>query len=140
MASGCDSPSNAQKVSASVDIKAINAQLRLYEDEGGSFQGIKPGASPEGTNRIIMALLSRVPKAGSNARKTGYFSPPPDHLNADGALVDPWGMPYLILISHTPNTGVNVGRDHLKQQWAVWSSGENKLNEWGDGDDISSWR
>lgn len=49
----------------------------------------------------------------------------------DKTPVDAWQTP---LNYEYPNTKANVGRP------AIWSSGENKQNENGSGDDINNWK
>lgn len=54
-------------------------------------------------------------------------------------LVDPWGNPYHISIAD--KNGVNVvGKHMVTSPVAVWSFGVNGVNEYGDGDDIRSWK
>ena len=57
-----------------------------------------------------------------------------------GESVDPWGTPYRIIIDTDLNKAISVGGKTLKEEVAVWSCGKNKKNEWGQGDDVASWR
>lgn len=48
-------------------------------------------------------------------------------------LVDAWQQPYYLMLSKLPSSASG-----LVHELRVWSSGENRSNEWGKGDDIST--
>jgi len=75
----------------------------------------------------------------------------PRYLSSDGEFLDPWGTPYHIRIDFDTepvfnNKGIMInkgeiilGGKKIKKRIIVWSSGPNKINEFGKGDDIKSW-
>jgi len=74
-------------------------------------------------------------------------------LSPDGEFLDPWGTPYHIRIDFDAepifdkegdivykNKGeIILGDKKIKERIIIWSSGPNKINEFGKGDDIKSW-
>jgi hypothetical protein len=66
---------------------------------------------------------------GNNPRKFVFIDVPPEQINKNGELIDPWGSPYKL--------------DELTNPYPhVYSFGPNKKDELGteESDDIASWR
>lgn len=101
---------NALKVVAKNDLTQIVDGLRNYKTEYGDF--------PRGTNAEIAAKLR-----GDNPRNIQFMD---IVSNPHGEFIDPWGMPYQIGVSSTGTP------------WA-YSFGKNKIDEYGNGDDVKSW-
>jgi hypothetical protein len=76
-------------------------------------------------------------KALQGSRPSGdrYIERTEGHLDAHGAILDPWGVPYNIVIARNGRKSVRVGKFVVHRQWFIWSSGANRINEWGSGDD-----
>ncbi|GIW73339.1 MAG: hypothetical protein KatS3mg102_2881 [Planctomycetota bacterium] len=60
-------------------------------------------------------------------------------------LLDPWGRPYHYVEwdSHPPSRRQIEGgqlRAVGGQKYAIWSNGPNRRNDWGEEDDITSWK
>ncbi|RME76461.1 MAG: prepilin-type N-terminal cleavage/methylation domain-containing protein [Planctomycetota bacterium] len=80
-----------------------------------------------------------------------YDKPSPEQLDFSGGdytplvLLDPWGHPYHYVEwdSHPRNRRQLAGgqfRARGNQKFAIWSDGPNGINEWGEGDDVTSWK
>lgn len=60
-------------------------------------------------------------------------------------LLDPWGRPYHYVEwkSH-PKSRRRLPGGNLRAKgdlpFMIWSEGPNRINEWGEGDDVTSWR
>jgi prepilin-type N-terminal cleavage/methylation domain-containing protein len=59
-------------------------------------------------------------------------------------LLDPWGRPYhYVEWDSYPMSERKLSSGQLKAQgatpYAIWSDGPNRKNEWGKGDDVTSW-
>jgi hypothetical protein len=97
------------------DVSQLRLALDLYLGEHGAY--------PSGTTGEICRLLLGQEVNGQNAKKLSYIEAQPNEINAAGEFLDPWGMPYRIIIQSPPR---------------VYSCGPNKLDENGAGDDIAS--
>ena len=62
---------------------------------------------------------------GQNPKKLDYLNAQSNELSGLGEFVDPWGVPYRMLVDC-------VAR--------VYSCGPNRVDEHGEGDDIASWK
>jgi hypothetical protein len=133
---GCDGLHQQQMVLAHQNIKIINAALKEYYNDMGSLPDVTSATSFEETNSKVMKVLTEGENIRLGTKHLPYININSRYLNAKGALIDPWGMPYFIKLGDKKDTEIKVGRRNIKEPWAVWSSGENRINEWGDGDDI----
>ena len=55
-------------------------------------------------------------------------------------VMDPWGNPYHIAIADSNVSNIVISGIDIGGPVAVWSNGKNKKNEYGKGDDITSWK
>lgn len=99
------------------DVQAIALALDGFAMENGDF--------PKGTRGEICRLLRGESINGQNLRELDYVEALPTEMNGTGEFLDPWGEPYRISIS--PKTH-------------VYSCGPNRIDEQGDGDDITNWK
>ena len=84
------------------------------------------GHYPEGDAAAIAAALTGKNPAGQSPDKVPAIEASSQELSAKGEFVDPWGTPYRI----------NVETDSPR----VYSCGPNRTDEYGKGDDITSWK
>jgi len=106
-------PSDAPKARAKNDVVQIKTAMQAFLVEYGQL--------PTGNNSTLIRVLQ-----GENAKRIVFFEPPLKQISKEGAFVDPWGVPY------------SFGRSASRYLWA-YSSGKNKIDEGGHGDDINSW-
>ena len=99
------------------DVQVIALALDGFAFENGDF--------PKGTRGEICRLLRGESINGQNPKKLDYVEALPTEMNGTGEFLDPWGDPYRISVD--PKT-------------RVYSCGPNRLDEHGDGDDITSWK
>jgi len=59
--------------------------------------------------------------------------------SSHGKWLDPWGNAYNMIIADTNTSSVVVGGAVVNRPAVVWSNGENRINDYGKGDDITSW-
>ena len=64
-----------------------------------------------------------------------FFRLRSNHM-VSGEYVDPWGEPYRFQMEKDDDFEITVGTNTFKGNIVVWSSGPNKKNEYGSGDDI----
>jgi len=108
----------AEKVSqARHDVKVIALALDGFARENGDY--------PKGTLGEICRMLRGEMVNGQNPKKLDYIDAQPHELNGLGEFVDPWGQPYRMSVD---------GATH------VYSCGPNRIDEHGEGDDITSWK
>jgi hypothetical protein len=56
-----------------------------------------------------------------------------------GRVPDPWTQPYHIRVDWEGGGAIALPSTNLARRVAIWSSGPNRINEYGAGDDIRSW-
>ena len=119
-----------------------------------------PGASADQeveSDKILMDVLlasdGESARGGLNPRKISFFSGRKAkgkkggvELSNDGGgeLYDPWGEHYKVILDTNRNDRVKDpsegGGETIPQSVIVWSSGIDRIDEQGDGDDVATWR
>jgi type II secretory pathway pseudopilin PulG len=99
------------------DVEVIALALDGFASENGDY--------PKGTRGEICRMLRGESINGQNPRKLDYVEALPTEMNGTGEFLDPWGQPYRISVD--PKT-------------RVYSCGPNRVDDHGDGDDITSWK
>jgi hypothetical protein len=99
---------------ATSDVRWFRTAISAYISEYGQ--------TPTGTQQNILKALQ-----GDNPRRIVFMELSPKIKFKDGLFLDPWGTSYKVELSQD---GYN---------WA-YSTGENKVDEGGHGDDITSWQ
>ena len=108
----------ANKVSqARHDVQIIALALDGFARENGDY--------PKGTPGEICRMLRGESVNGQNPKKLDYIEAQPHELNELGEFVDPWGQPYRMSVNGAAR---------------VYSCGLNRIDEHGEGDDITSWK
>jgi len=109
---------HAAKVSqARHDVKVIALALDGFARENGDY--------PKGTPGEICRMLRGETINGQNAKRLDYLDAQPNELSRLGEFMDPWGEPYRMLVDGKAR---------------VYSCGPNRVDEHGEGDDITSWK
>lgn len=99
------------------DVQVIALALDGFAFENGDF--------PQGTRGEICRMLRGESINGQNPKKLDYVEALPTEMDGTGEFLDPWGEPYRITVD---------------PKVRVYSTGPNRLDERGDGDDIVSWK
>jgi len=108
----------ANKVSqARHDVQVIALALDGFARENGDY--------PKGTLGEICRMLRGEMVNCQNPKKLDYVEAQPHELNELGEFVDPWGQPYRMSVNGAAR---------------VYSCGLNRIDEHGEGDDITSWK
>jgi hypothetical protein len=72
-------------------------------------------------------------------RQENGCNPCPTNNQVYGQMLDPWENSYHIEIAEMNVSNIIVSGVEIKSSVAVWSNGKNRKNEFGKGDDITSW-
>jgi hypothetical protein len=112
----------------------LKTALAKYHSDYGQY----PALAPSHGEQVDTAALSRI-LSGQNPNVTVYYQPGQDGLQVNGVSVDLWFQPLNIAIDLDGDGFVLVGTHKVAGAVAVWSSGPNKQNEFGTGDDVRSW-
>ena len=112
----------------------LKTGLDLYKANTGSFPKLT------GTNGEIVDTAALVKVLGATS-PTGspYYKPGEQGLQANGLPVDLWLQPLHIAIDLNGDGFVQVGSQKIPGTVAVWSSGPDKKDTLGNGDDLTSW-
>ena len=86
------------------------------------------------------AEVSEIAQAIHVFRIENGCNPCPTNTQIYGQMLDPWGNSYHIEIADLNVSNIVVSETEIKTSVAVWSNGKNRKNEFGNGDDICSWK
>ncbi len=117
-----DNPWSRNHALAQVNVLAIRTAIDQYVTTYDAWP-----ASPTNYTAILGALR------GENSNSTVFLTFDND------SILDPWEQPYHIEFDHDGDGVLPLAVTNLKLQVAVWSSGRNGKNEYGEQDDIRSW-
>jgi len=117
----------------STNIKNLELAVRMYQQCQGCLPAVASDVEGEQPNAFVVGLLK------DTAIRDGPYLELDDRDLEDGARVDSWGKPLHIVIDTNGDGWVPVGTDKVNKQVAVWSSGKNGINEFGQGDDLRNW-
>lgn len=101
---------------------------------------------------ILMQVLTKInlahpPTSHKNTANTAYFAnlrnkhflqPTPNFIN-DG-YKDPWGHRFIVLLDYDFDKEIALGTETLHGDVFVYSCGPNGDDDYGDGDDVCSWK
>ncbi len=126
-------------------VRSLAQAVQLCRNNCGRWP--VPEGTPEGLvdNAHVIAALTSGAETNAftkeyNPRGRVFIYIDPEYLDPESKeFLDPWGTPYHIIIDLDADQVVTVGDRNIQRTVAVWSSGKNKKNEWGTGDDIASW-
>lgn len=130
------------RVYVKAEVKTIEVALRQYYAEYHSWP--VPTNHPE--DQIDNAPLMDILCARTNSASCQTWNPKryrmfePRRPGPNGECLDHWGNPYHIIVDVTFDGVISVGDATVRKEVVVWSDGKNKKNEWGQGDDITSWK
>ena len=121
------------------DLHNLKVMMDLYLIDYGRVPRLsKYGNVSSNNSNIVLIMLggeSTIAKK-ENPRGTRYLRM--GKRLQDGILKDIWGSPYNILVADDGE--IVVGESKIAGDYAIWSSGANRRNEYGEGDDICSWK
>ena len=89
---------------------------------------------------LVSVIFGLDSASNENPRRLVYLDVLQINLGRDGSLRDAWGNTLNIRADWSMDGLVRVGTNVLARPVAVWSNGKNGKNEFGSGDDITSWR
>ena len=110
-------PPQRRLTKAEHDIDQLVLALNGFARENGRY--------PRGTTAEIAKLLLGEEVKGQNPKHLDYIEAKSYEMNSTGEFIDPWGSPYHISCDGGPR---------------IYSDGPNRVDEFGQGDDITSWR
>ena len=115
-------------------MSTLELAIVMYLDEFGALPvaSERRGASQE------PGRLARILK-GDNAEGKKFVERLA-RCSDNGGFADPWGRPYHVCFDTDADGRAEVGGNAVPKFIAIWSDGPNRVNEHGDGDDISNWR
>jgi len=124
----------AAKPAVTAKQSQLAAALTAYKADFGEYPKLSPSSGEEVDIKALMAILE-----GKNARNQKYYAGGGSGIEFNGIPADPWAQLLHIAIDLNGDGSVQVGDQQLPGPCAVWSSGRNKVNEHGTGDDVASW-
>jgi hypothetical protein len=111
----------------------LSDALVAYKADFGHYPDIKPVSGERVDMKSLIGILE-----GNNAKNHKYYTGG-NGIEFNKLPADPWGKTLFIAIDLNGDGVVKVGDKQIPGPCAVWSSGPNKVNEDGGGDDIVSW-
>ncbi len=140
------SPKGREKRSPRFDTKrlvvAVTYATRDYRNEYGRFPLQSNNTDHlyiDDQARFVSALSGRPINTNDNRRKIAFLEYPQDRLTDAGIALDGWGKPLVLIADWDIDGSVLVGTNAINTPLAVWSCGENGVNDYGEADDVCSW-
>ena len=130
------------KPKVEIELRFLWSALKKYKNEYGELPVVAPETQEQDNGRVVGVLMASTPEdlvARLNPKRIPFLHVPDSRLRG-GAFVDPWNHPYNISFDVKASGKVTVGSQILSTNLAIWSSGPNGVNEYGTGDDLSSWK
>jgi len=115
------------------NILKLVLSIEVYRDRRGCLPVADSEVEGERSNAFVVGLLR------DTTTRDGPYLELEDAELKDGAFVDSCGNPFHIALDTNGDGWVQVGKDKVNKQIAIWSCGENGINEFGQGDDLRSW-
>lgn len=139
----------AKEAKARVEVKQLEAAFKAYLDT----YKVWPASWPQGTiapiDGVMVFTLRGDDMPTENPQKIAFYEfPIATNLPNDTTAWDPWSDPadpakcraYYGAIDNDYDNKIQVGENEVKRSAVVWSIGKNRVQEFGLGDDLASWR
>ena len=124
-------------------VTAITYATRDYRNEYGQFplqSNDTDHIHIDDQARYIAALCGKPFETNDNRRKIAFLEYPQDRLSDEGYALDGWGKPLILIADWNHDDSVLVGTSIINSPLAVWSYGDNGQNDYGNADDVCSWK
>ena len=122
---------------------AIESATKAYLAEYGRFplqSGSADHAYQDDQSAYIGALCAVATSTNHNPRRIAFLELPEAYKGKHGEAIDYWGHQLQIVADWSMDGHVNVGSNHLSRSLALWSFGSDGRNDYGLGDDVTSWQ
>lgn len=122
-----------------------NTLVTVYRDAVFAFfgeYGMLPVVTPDSemqSNRDVYAVLNAPAGPIGGNRKGVVFLDAPSGNLVDGEVIDAWGIALFVAVDHDADGIISPGGTPLHIAVGIWSSGPDRSNDFGQGDDIGSW-
>ena len=124
----------------------VTAGAQAARRRGAMTKGKSTIASLETAISMYVGDMGKYPSSGNvplvkalqdDPQDTNWAGPymefKADELDSEGRLLDPWGSPYEYV------SVADGSPKHRSRSYDLWSSGPNRENEDGAGDDLVNW-
>ena len=109
--------------------------LNSYLDDYRQWPATLTGRTSYTTDETTINILSGR-NTNANPRGFQYLGLPPEQTE----LRDPYGNLYNVKLDEDYDQRITLGSEPHKARAIVWSNGEDGINNFGRGDDITSWQ
>ena len=136
----------ARETKARVAVKALETAFKSYLDTYKLWPN--EFVNGEVKNDIFKALRGDASSCNLQAIPFYEFETVTNSSMDAATAYDPWSNPndnstwaaYQVMFDRTYANKIDVAGDPVYRGVIVWSVGENRVNEYGQGDDVASWR
>jgi hypothetical protein len=108
---------------------SLTTAVERYRADKGKLPPLAVSNGEQVDTRVFSAILA----------SGGYYNPTQNGFAMNNVPSDLWLQPLNIAVDVNGDGTVEVGTEKVQGTVAVWSSGPNKHDESGGGDDIRSW-
>jgi hypothetical protein len=136
-AAGCSmQPDTPEVALARQDMKSIKMALDMYDE---AYEALPFTAELAGIRQDVNVLIDILVATNTPIAKL---------RNPDGIKLisrpgnnwaDPWGTPYNIFFDDDADGRIRLGEKSVKAGFLIWSSGPDRKDDQGAGDDIRGW-
>ncbi len=123
-------------------IHAVDTAIYSYHGEYDKFPYSESQKKVDQNCSIIVAILTPATNSARSleANPKGITFLEDYFLDRNPDLRDAWGNSIHIWFSTNQDGALRVGGEMVQEGYAIWSDGPNGKNEYGQGDDIRSWK
>jgi Type II secretion system (T2SS), protein G len=134
LALGCSPKQALKDGKTKTDIHIVSVAIGVYEMDNHHFPASEGSTQDHELDvDTLYRILSTTNTAGRVYMVTGKST-----------MMDPWGHPFHIWVDGDGDGKVTIktptGTLVVNSPIAIWADGQNGINEYGGGDDVSSWR
>lgn len=112
----------------------LTSALQQYKAQNQQLPALAPSQGEVVDTAKLVDILG-----GNNPGNVTYYQPGTQGMQVNGLPTDLWLQPLRIAIDLNGDGFVQVGTQRVTGIVAVWSTGPDKKDDLGTGDDINSW-
>lgn len=128
---------------AKADVNNLRNAIKAFKIEYGYYP-VDAAHLPDVNLKAILPVLLGDPDSEManklNTNGVNYWGDIPARRMVDGHYLDPWGSPFNLMLMTNNTSRQTIKGNIVYDNVAVWSNGKNRKNEFGEGDDICSWK
>jgi hypothetical protein len=137
-----EKPPTQRELRALSQIEDATCAIYFFDRSHGVFPSLTTNRNYASISDVFPVLLGivKMPGLDITLKEQSRYTNLPPVLFINDEYLDCWRNPYHLIVDIHKTGAVNVNGHILNVPVVMWSNGANGINEWGEGDDICSWK